>query len=65
MKVFHVTSIFCLDHKEELEQLKNKYKDEKQEKKKLKNKLDHLDEELQEMKQEKESLEKVCLHNGN
>ena len=49
-----------LDHKEEIEALRNKYKDEKQERKKMKGRTEHLEEEILEIKQEKQSAEKVC-----
>ena len=54
-----------LDHKEELEKLQNKYKEERQERKKLKTKVEHMEEEIQEVKQEKESVEKVSLSINN
>ncbi len=49
------------DHREEIEHMKSKYKDEKQENKKLKVKIEHLEEEVQEIKHEKESSEKVDI----
>ena len=53
------------EHREEVEQLRNKLKEEKQNRKKQQVKIDSIEEELSEVKQEKESTEKVCSYNVN